>query len=441
MNQKAYRSHTQPHMSLIATTLILLKEDVPSLRSLTDSLESVVAINNYGRSGSVFLQSLLDWHPDTISTPGIYLSKFYPFFEKFGSLTASQLIDQFIHDFEIMFDARRPCLAYSPSMDAGESCGFTNLGKERNQSHRVDRQLFRSYMFEILADCDGPVPRKLFFKAIHVAYRGALGQPGRLHKNMRIVYPLHTPIPSKYTEQFAEDFPDAKCVLMVRRPIDTTESMVRHLKRRGEICFFLYGFLYQSLFGGASPAPQLDCKAVRLEDLHSSPLETMQRLCAWLDLEMDDSLVQSTINGKEWWGDSDSLGVNGFNPSVVAYERHRGQVTAIDRFRMNVLLAKKNAKWGYEVAPADRSILRRLMILPLLFLPFVMEIDFLRAERNERMRGTISGAAAEPLPRPLMSLLWRFGAGTILRYLDIRRSLIVAWCEMFDSSGSEVQLL
>ncbi len=390
----------------------------------------------------MLVQTLLDWHPNTISTPGIYASRFYYFFERHGSLPKAELIDRFVDEFQLLLDPRKPCLAYSPTPIAGEYSGFTRLGATRDQMYLIDEQAFRTCLTELLADCEQKVPRKLFFQAVHVAYKFALGRGSEIDGDTRIVFPLHTPIPSKFTQQFAEDFPRSQCILTVRNPIDTTASMVKHLNNTNESCFFLYGFLYQALFGGIPPAKAIAgrCRAVKLEDVHSSPRETLERLCQWLELSWNENLMKSTVHGMEWWGGNDSLGVNGFSKAVIA-KRHQDQLKKIDVFRLNVLLAPKYLKWGYIVDAADTSLARKLVILPLLMVPFVMELEFLQGERKDRISGSSRTVLNEFLPRPLAFLLWYSWLGTALQYIDIRRGLLTAWLYTFGQPTKEAQLL
>ena len=436
LNQQA----TEPdrELTVISNNRGVTDNELLRLRKLAPSLDKPIAANNYGRSGSVLLQTLLDWHPNTISTPGIYASRLYYFYEQHSRLPKEQLIDKFMHEFELLFDPRRPCLAYSTAPNAGEYSGFTRLGPSREGSYLIDQQLFRQCLSATLADYEN-VPRKLFFQAVHVAYRYALGQPGEIDTNTRIVFPLHTPIPSKFTRQFAEDFPQAKYILMVRTPIDTTASMVRHLNGTGEILFFLYGFLYQSLFGGVASAPSAagTTRAVRLEDLHRTPQKTLERLCEWLELPWHENLMKSTVHGQEWWGGNDSLGVNGFSEAVVA-KRHEREMPEIDRFRLNVLLAPKCRRWGYDVCPADTSFARKLIVLLLLVMPFTMEKQFLAKERLNRMKGN---ATKRSMVSPLVYLVWFSWFGTFCRYLEIRLRLLKAWLATFAQSTREVQLL
>lgn len=388
----------------------------------------------------MLLQSLFDGHPGTIVTPGVFLWYFYYFFEQNSTLAIAQLIDRFIQDFEVIFDGSASCVAYSPNV--GIFSGLTTLGANRDECVQVSKEVFRNCLLGILADYRESVPRKLFFQAVHVAYRYALGQPGKIDIDTRIVFPIHAPIPNKVTSQFAEDFPDAKYVLMVRKPIETVASTIRFQTGIGGYLLFLDCVLLPALFGGVptTNGVEANTKAVRLEDLHAAPRETMEKLCEWLDLPWDESLMKSTFNGKDWWGDGSSLQVNGFSENIVA-KRHAQQLPQIDVLRLNVLLASKSEQWGYQIPDADRGALRKLLILPLLLVPFSMEVPFLLALRQEKLSFSMSKLPAERFPRLLKYLYWFCGMGTIVSYFEIRKHLLGSWLGTFATLRSEVTLL
>jgi hypothetical protein len=424
----------------------LSSAELSALRAVTPTIEKVVAINNYLRSGSALLQSLFDWHPNTIATPAMYISRFYPFFELNSALPTAKLIDQFINDFSIIFDGFGTCTSdpnFQIHPETGALLGLRTLGGNRDQCLKVNQEQFRTCINAILAEYEENVPRKLFFQAVHVAYRHALNQPGNIDSNTRIIYPIHTPIPSKYTAQFAEDFPDAQYIVTVRKPIDSIAAMVKYLTRVGKIFEnYLVAVFMPMLFAGVPTTNGVyhTSRALRLEDLHRAPREMMQEVCRWLDLPWDETLMKSTVSGLEWWGDSGSLQVQGFSEKVVA-RRHDGQLSPLDVLRLKVLLAPKNSVWGYACADADRSLVRKLMILPLLVVPFIEEIKFLQLERKTKLRFAQRNTLVERLPKPIVLFLWFFGIGSIYSYLNMRRYLFLAWIRTFAKTGPEVALL
>ena len=57
---------------------------------------SVLAIQNYGPSGSLFLQSLVDDHPNILSIPALYMLNYYSFWDGQKYKDVSSLIGAFI---------------------------------------------------------------------------------------------------------------------------------------------------------------------------------------------------------------------------------------------------------------------------------------------------------------------------------------------------------
>jgi hypothetical protein len=69
-----------------------------------NTLERVVAIFYYGRSGSVFLQSLFDSHPDVLTVPAEHLHDFYPFWSNVASLPAAAQVTAFCDRYDALFE-------------------------------------------------------------------------------------------------------------------------------------------------------------------------------------------------------------------------------------------------------------------------------------------------------------------------------------------------
>ena len=67
-------------------------------------LTRVASIHYYGRSGSIFLQSLLDSHPDVLMLPVVYLCGFHTFWDRFGGLRPAELVAAFVSQYEVLFD-------------------------------------------------------------------------------------------------------------------------------------------------------------------------------------------------------------------------------------------------------------------------------------------------------------------------------------------------
>ncbi len=114
---------------------------------------------------------------------------------------------------------------------------------------------------------------------------------------------------------------------------------------------------------------------------------------------------------------------------------------AIDVFRLNILLAPKFVKWGYDAARADRTLLRKLMVLPLLMVPFTGEVPSLAREQKQNLSLSIRMMETGKWFGLLKLVYWFVGIGTVVGYLETRGSLLLAWIATFAKSGKELPLL
>ncbi len=344
-----------------------------NLKSLARSLDRIVAIVFYGRSGSVFMQSLLDNHPNVFTTPGTHIVDFYGFIARLGKKTNREAIVEFSNFFSVLFDARSECPAWEILPVAnGIVLGFDHMGPDRDQVLKIDRDLFTRTINDI-QDADEPVNSKGFLQAVHVAYASALGRV--MHEDSRnlIVFPMH--VPEKFhADLIAHDFPDAKFMYMVREPIQAQTSYFAHFYKGGEASYSSAARLWDQAFRGTSPlTPTCGFKAVRLEDLHKSAEATMRTVAAWLDISWHPNLLDSTFDGLKWWNLRDAPQISGFSEKIIS-KKHEEYLTTFDCFRLKVLLAPEFQTWEYQLEPKFGSFLLKLITLFLVLIPFKTEV-------------------------------------------------------------------
>ncbi len=398
-------------------TLNLFKERSPSATDRMDTgknpevilPERVAAIVCYGDSGTLFLQSLLDSHPDVLSIPG-YFTKFFDFWEQTKDETPKQRIVSFIRFYSVFFDTRNPC----PGAN-GET--FTHMGPDQNEPIGVSPVRF----IRSLLDHLGPEEeqnRQRFFQAVHLAYHEALGRTAPA--NPLILFQMHNVNPHR-CRMLTHDFPDTLFLHIVRQPIRSLGShfshYVEHLVKPGKPAItqdILAWLLNDHFFGGPPTLPEYAhrSRAVTFENLKTNPRETMSRIASWLGLSWNDSLLNSTFDGKQWWYRTytGSERQTGFSP-VSLKERYEKHLPLFDRLRLKLLLAAKGKAWGYK-APVGARLWRHLMLPTLLF--------SLKMERRA----------------------WPHDSGDPLQeWLQIREILWRAWRDQFNDTRKEVPLL
>ena len=175
--------------------------------------------------------------------------------------------------------------------------------------------------------------------------------------------------------EFFNDFPDGKLLQMIRHPISALGSHFRHYLNSGHVHpTAVPTMVSRAVYGPPIPLDtHSQWRGVRLEDVHKNPKETMQRICEWLEIPWDDTLVQSTVNGKQWWNEKGRPQLTGPNQAIIS-QSNEDLIPAFDRFRLNVLSARRCEADGYDVKSRYQWIVTKLLLLPFLIIPLKMEL-------------------------------------------------------------------
>ncbi len=320
-----------------------------SLRNLPEleSLNKVIGIFFYGRGGSFFFQSLLDNHPRILTIPGTYIDSFYDFWKLFGHLSKETIVEKFIHYYEYFFDVESTIHLHGNGEPISMSSNFHQMGENCDQRLEISREFFVKTLKKLIGS-EQTFTRKFFFQAIHLSYAIALEHPFEQIKGIPVIaFQLHTPSLFKATELLS-DFPDAKIIHCVRDPIQSLGSHIKNYKGLSDINVLLW-LILNNIFRGGCPLSEeyRRCSfALRLEDLHTKSQATLAKVCELIDIEWNDSLMQSTFNGLKWWNIKGTDKVSGFNTKIIS-KRHDDVFSMFDRFRLSVLLNSKYKKWNY----------------------------------------------------------------------------------------------
>ena len=164
----------------------------------TSKTNRVICVMSYQSSASSLMTSLLDFHPNVISTPDDVIGGFHDFWNEMGHLNRDDLINKFIESYAMLFDAR---LKNSGNVYSGEILGFTKLGPNRDEVLYVDREKFKNSMEKLIIK-KNQVSRKLFFQSLHIAYAEALD---RTINDPIIVFGLHNTYAPERLQILLED--------------------------------------------------------------------------------------------------------------------------------------------------------------------------------------------------------------------------------------------
>lgn len=390
-------------------------------------IRGVIAVQNYGVSGSTLLQSLLDEHPEVVSIPGLYAQQLYPFYDQCGHLPFQELANAFRERFGFFFDREKALTDPNPL-----SLGLHQMGPNRDEPLLVDMMEF----FDALGDHYRPheaepqeTRRRHFIVAAFLAYHAARAQKRPLAGQVWILYPIHS-LPLRYAQWMRADFEQHRIIHMVRDPLRNLASTMRFTASKPEWWIFdgLQRAVAQILtdhqifaeitrVNGYRPFfddNEIPSVAIRLEDLHENPKPVMLALVAWIGIAWDECLLHSTFAGKQWWNRPESKRVSGTDPSM----NHRpidDMLSARDRFILAPLLCRQYRAWGYG-KPASR--LQLLLHAPLLLLPLSRETP------DDNMRRRYAKWCEENKLAPSPAQWRRYRLDT---YLRCRNWLFLAW--------------
>jgi len=391
------------------------------------SLNRVVCIMSYTSSASCLMSSLMDNHPNILMFPDNVLASFEDFWQKHCHLSFDKIILKFIEQFNTIFDARSSKKNYQ-GPESGNNRGFTSMGPDRNDFLQVDVDEFQNWM-KVFIDDEYPISRKIFFQAMHLSYSKALK---RKVKDPIIVFGLHSLTHPYRFSALMEDFSDVTFLTMVRNPLRASGSRFRRQVFNGISLSHFHRMIIGLSLGGTSDIfkPSYQWRAIRMEDLHKNPEQTMRNICNWLDLEWNNSLLQSTVNGKKWWNEKGFIQESGFSTRISS-QTYNEYLSNFDSMRLNILFVKKCISWKYKTPWWSRGIFSKLILALLLLFPFKIELitwaSLIKKIKNDNKPFLIKSILYA------MVIIGGFGLG--------RLALIKSWFYMIKLRRKEVPLL
>jgi len=351
------------------------------MSKLAKSLSRVLAIQNFGSSGTKLLHALLDNHPNILAIPSLYMISFYTFWPKDIEREREKVIEEFCQDHEYWFDPK----GYVP-------WGTHTMGPNKDESVYVERDVFNSNLHKVLENKKN-ISRKAFFQALFVAYGVSYGRQLELTPDKYImIYPYHT-ARNKTAVELTKDFPDTFFIHCFRELIQTMGSSykVGSTRYRGfakvgctgarlVLTMFLQDRYLDSsdpykMHGYSSILPEYKSrsKALRLEDLVKEPKETLTKLCEWIGIPWDDELLVASYNGKIWWNRPESARITGLS-KIPLSQKHNDVFSQFDRYRLEVLLSKLHNEMGYVNESLELPAMNKSIYSAFFLIPFKMEI-------------------------------------------------------------------
>jgi hypothetical protein len=338
-----------------------------SLRECAMSLNKVVSVYCYGRSGTHLVKSLLDGHPDVIVTmldgPRIFELWNEQVKDHEGRLDVEVLIGTIFDTFEELFNE-------GVTYDEPRMNGMCTLGVNRDELFTLDRARFKHYFAQIMSNGDKP-DMKLFYQAVQLSAAYALGRTYDFTEGIPVIVEggIHFGTRVEETERLVKLFPQTVLLHVVRNPVIAFASALKFQLASGQANLYNLSFQIVSLFQSVPASAEWTSRTavMKLEDLHTEPRATLDLLCGTLGIEWNDSLLQSTFGGKKWWNTLTSALVSGFNTKTIS-NSYDELLSSFDKFRLESMLRVKYKAWGYESHDYDNDDqLNEMLKLPFKF--------------------------------------------------------------------------
>ncbi len=319
------------------------------------------ALVTTGRTGSDFLQSLLDSHPQVATFNG-HFAVYSEFFSqstclRAGSVSSRDLVDEFVGKYIYKLVSR---------YDIQES--KDRLGADCNQSFSLDTDEFRHHVIGLLGD--KPATTRAFLLAVYGAYSLCLGQD---LEAKRIIF--HHPHLIYELRLFLADFPNSSVIFTTRDPRANFVSHVEHFRhyyQESDNEQHLYGCL-QMMLEDSSPGKLLGLRytAVRLEDLPKE--STLLALSNWLGIDYSETLLHSTWAGLDWHGDRLSKRI--FDSKGWSEKRTENgwvnRLGKLEHYIFNFIMQSRLRHYGYPCRKASWIDLIAVFLL----IPFPMKYE------------------------------------------------------------------
>lgn len=345
----------------------MLDEEKVVYRGYIERLRNLpmVALVTTGRTGSDFLQSLLDSHPQ-IATFNGHFAVYSEFFTQSLAFSvpdgsAIDAVDEFIGRYLYKLVSRY-------DIQEGKDC----LGEYSNESFSINTQTFRSHLLKLMEGV--PLNSRDFLLAIYGAYNLCLGQN---IERLKIIF--HHPHLSYEFCLFARDFPSTRVIFSSRDPRANFYSSVNNFRlhdKNYDNEQHLYNCL-KSALEDTELAEQMSLEyiATRLEDLPRE--DAMRALAKWLGVDFQESLLRSTWAGLDWHGDR--LSVKSFAPSGWSKDRTENNwqkgLGSIEKYVFNYIMNDRLRWYRYSVEPI--GIFDAIIVACLIPIPFRFERRFL----------------------------------------------------------------
>lgn len=359
----------------------------------------VTALMPLGRSGSLFLHSLIDGHPQIRTLPGFFFKGWFGL-NQWGNICPSfndsswreTLFERIYNLYEPMFDAqcRRSVPGFSLQSNwIAKDFGFVQMGEKRLTAFKIEKEDFRNKFLQELSDKKSVTSNECF-EIVHTTYNLVRHQRDikKQNKNAHIFFHIHNPDTFELTG-FLHHYPNARFLFVLRKPIQSLESWLMldviasplsnstqakqayHLARWNRMVDKIVSMFIDMCPVFISP---IQSKGIKLEDIKTNPKKAMSSLASWLEIENLDSLYESTFNGLQYWGplSKNTGAISGFDPRAINHSI--GRIFGVNDLELfEILFWPLESMYQYTDRDEKSFNIRLIEVEPLLHRPLYFE--------------------------------------------------------------------
>lgn len=315
---------------------IKIKHDFNKMKKKT-SKRNLILLRGFGRSGTLFLHSLIDNHPQISTLPGYFFKGFFGYGvwdkilpkrkDKFHKNLATNVYLLFEQQFNSSKIGNVPGLPNKNSNWLSQSTGFTNLGKKRDEFIKLDKIKFIEKLTEKMIHFNN-ITQAQCFEFIHDVFDEMTRKNVLPSHSKFIFYHIHNPNNYELLN-FLINYPDSKILYLLRNPIQSMESLLRlnfnkilklkddrqKINEWSEIVKTITEMI-NLLF---NPLNLITTNyALTLENLKNNKDSELKSLCHFLDIEYDKELEKSEFIGLEYSRPTtDNTFVSGFQTTGI----------------------------------------------------------------------------------------------------------------------------
>jgi tetratricopeptide (TPR) repeat protein len=300
---------------------------------------SVTTLIGFGRSGSLFLHSLLDGHPQISTLPGYFFKGWFgeetwPIFQpNFQEINWREtLVEKICTYFEPQFNAHcKKNVIGEPNGNTkwfAKNLGFTQLGDNHSEVLKLDQQKFKRKFIDLSQAYD-KIDSRICFELIHESFDQAYRfSENSAQKDKTIFYHFHNP---NYYElsNFVCNYPSAKFLYVIRNPIQMLESWIAGymnkinkttdsfqnkiwfnlvVKRVTRVFHYMYD-PFNDLF---------ETRGVKLEDIKRNYQDLIPNLKNWIGVDYHTALEKSEFLNSKFSRPSASMDmISGFDTRSI----------------------------------------------------------------------------------------------------------------------------